>query len=470
MPEAEPLADSLAPLRRRLDLDEALEPYADLRWTGRLAGSSTLCVDDFTAIPFLDVPGAEEYQHRGRLRADDGDYFAAVTEPCPGYETYCRDALALGKATLIRAGTSHGRWAVARSCEEPPAIGELVDAAVREGSLAIHPYMSIDAVWRLGRLLAAETKVPIEVLGPPPPVMWIANDKGTLGEVVETLLGAHWLVETRLSAEPSEMAANLIDLATRHRKVGLKRLRCASASGNQVFDSARLHTMPVDEVRHEVAVFLERTEWDRVEKVQTVAWEVTDLSPSTQIWIPPAGVDPPHLDGVYEQILTGEEGVFVGSRPSTLPASVNRRLGEAALRIAAAFQTLGYVGRCSFDHLVLGDPEGDDCRLVFTECNGRWGGTSIPMSLVDRLVAGPRPPYRAQDFMNSRLVGVSFAEILDCARSQLYDPRGGEGTFVFYNVGPLAEHGKLDVVALAASQEEAEEAIEERLPRLLGLR
>jgi len=298
--------------------------------------------------------------------------------------------------------------------------------------------------------------------------MWVANDKGTLSEVVETLLGPQWLVETRHSAEPSEMAMNLTDLSTRHTKVGLKRLRCASASGNQVFVSRRLRAMSLDEVESEVRDFLERTEWDNAESVQTVAWEVTNISPSTQIWIPPSGSGPPRLDGVYEQILRGEEGVFVGSRPSTLPASINRRLGDAALTIAAAFQGLGYVGRCSFDHLVLGDPEGD-CRLVFTECNGRWGGTSIPMSLVDRLIPGPRPPYRAQDIMHPVLVGVPFTEILDCTRSQLYDARQDQGTFIFYNVGPLAEHGKLDVIALGASQEEAEEAIEDRLPRLLGI-
>ena len=44
-------------------------------------------------------------------------------------------------------------------------------------------------------------------------------------------------------------------------------------------------------------------------------------------------------------MLEGPEQVFVGSRPSTLPARVNRVLADAAVRMATALQHLGYVGR-----------------------------------------------------------------------------------------------------------------------------
>lgn len=463
--------DPLGELRRRLDLDRALDKYAEQRWSGRLARKPTLCLDDFSAIPFLDVTGAEEYQHRARLRAGDGDLFAAVTSPVPGYEEYCQD-LGLGSATRVQPSARFGKMRVARALQEEPAFSSLVDAATANRGLTIHPYMSIESVWELGRRLAQESKAPIEILGPPPPVMWVANDKSTLNEAVTTLLGADWLVETVLSSEPDAMAASLAELSTRHSKVGLKRLRCASASGNRVFESATLTARSRESIRDEVDLFLEHTQWDGLEPVQTVAWEVTDLSPSTQVWIPPAGSAEPRLDGVYEQILTGDEGIFVGSRPSTLPATINRRLGEAALKVARGFQALGYVGRCSFDHLVLGDPDHHP-RLVFTECNGRWGGTSIPMSLVDRVVSGSRPGrrplYRAQDFVHRSLVGASFADILESCADELFDVESGRGKFIFYNVGPLAEHGKLDVIAFGKSHAAAQEALQDRLPHLLGL-
>jgi hypothetical protein len=174
---------------------------------------------------------------------------------------------------------------------------------------------------------------------------------------------------------------------------------------------------------------------------------------------------------VYEQILSPGTSVFQGSRPSTLPDVLNRRIGEASLALAAGLQDLGYVGRCSFDLLVVGDPRGD-CRVRFVECNGRWGGTSIPMRLVDRLMdrAGrPRPPYRAQDFVHPDLVGLPFSEVLERVGDAAYDPASGRGRYNFYNVGPLAKSGKLDVIALGQTQAGAETALEEELPALLGL-
>ena len=131
-------------------------------------------------------------------------------------------------------------------------------------------------------------------------------------------------------------------------------------------------------------------------------------------------------------------------------------------------QELGYCGRCSFDHLVLGDPHGE-FRVLFTECNGRWGGTSTPMSLVDRLVSGPRPPYRAQDFTHRGLVGLPLTELLARVGDDLFDQATERGRFILYNVGPLAPVGKLDVIALGQSQDEAETALLEDFPRLLGV-
>ncbi len=96
------------------------------------------------------------------------------------------------------------------------------------------------------------------------------------------------------------------------------------------------------------------------------------------------------------------------------------------------------------------------------------GGTSIPMSLVDRLVAGRRPPYRAQDFVSPRLVGTSFEEVRSRLASELYDPASGEGRFILYNVGPLNTSGKLDVIALGRTQERAEAALEVDVPEIFS--
>lgn len=455
-------------LTQELGLEDGLAPYRDLYWDGSLASAPQLHLDDFSAIPFLvDISGVEEYQHRARLRAESGDLFATVTPQPEGYEDYCRDALQLGEPEFLRAEPVNGELYLADALAQSAALQKLIGRAREAGGLIIHPYMGIEAVWALARQTHRAAGVPVQVLAPPPPVTWIANDKGVFGRLVELTLGGHWLVESFSEARVSSLAHRLRELATRHERVALKRLRCASAMGNRVLDSSALLSKSDAELEQLVGSFLESTEWQGDEEVLAVAWESAAHSPSTQLWIPPVGSGAPKVDGVYEQILAGKRGIFVGSRPSSLPEPLNRRMAEASLKVARVLQELGYVGRCSFDLLVVGDALGE-YELRFTECNGRWGGTSTPMSLLDRLLPR-RPPYRAQDLVHKKLVGATLPDILKRVGDDLFRPADRRGRFVFYNTGPLADHGKLDVIALGTTQNEAERALEEDLPRLLNL-
>ena len=329
----------------RLDLEPRLAPFFDLRWDGQPARSPTLHLDDVSAIPFLvNVAGVEEYQHRARTRAEDGDVYAAVTPQTSDYEDYCATRLRLSPPRFMLAEPVRGPMAVALAAASGKAFAELVDATRAAGEMLIHPYMGTEEVWDLARQLATEAGSRVTVLAPPPPITWIANDKALFSEVVEMAIGRDWLVETRTTAEPAAMARLLMEMSRRHEMVALKRTRCASAMGNQVFQAADLRVKGVAGAERDVSRFLERTEWSSDEEVLVVAWEDTPLSPSTQIWIPPSGGPPPRLDGIYEQILEGEARVFVGSRPSTLPAPVNDVLAGSALRVAAMLQELGYFG------------------------------------------------------------------------------------------------------------------------------
>ena len=403
------------------------------------------------------------------MRASDGDLFASVTPPVAAYELYCQDRLGLGRPESIVADVVTEAIAVTRACLTGHAFQRIVERAAPKG-LAIHPYMSIEPVWELAARVRNETGKPCTVIGPPPPITELANDKALFTEAVRAVLGPDWLVDTHITSDPKAMARHLVGLAETHELVALKRARCASGMGNQVFDARALANKGVAGVEADVLAFLEQTEWDQRETVLAVGWEETTTTPSTQLWLPPKELGPPELQGVYEQILSAGTSIFLGSRPSTLPSALNQQIGEASLALATGFQDLGYVGRCSFDLLVVGDPHGD-CRVRFVECNGRWGGTSIPMHLVDRLMGKgtPRPPYRAQDFVHPDLVGVEFSDILARVGDALYDPASGRGRYIFYNVGPLAGSGKLDVIAIGQTQEDAEKALEEELPALLRL-
>lgn len=460
--------EAVGPMAERLGLAAKTAPQQPHVWSDAAASRPTLFLDDFSAIPFLvNIAGVEEYQHRARVRAGDGDLFAAVTPATIGYERYCQEQLQMGAPELLIAEPVGGPMEVALACGEGPSFRRLVERAREAGGLAIHPYMGIASVWDLAAKIAKEAGTPVSVLAPPPDVTWIANDKGLLSETVTRVLGERWVVETKAGGCARSLADALLELASRAHRVGLKRTRCASGMGNAHWCAQEL-TRQADVLEARVSDFLHKTEWDGEEEVLVVAWEETDLSPSTQMWIPAQQDGPPILDGVYEQLLEGEERVFLGSRPSGLPHRLEMELARSSLLISAAFQQLGYVGRCSFDTLVLGDPEGD-FRILYTECNGRWGGTSTPMHLVDRLAGRPRPPYRAQDFMREGLRGANLDDVLAQVGADLYDPRTGEGTFIFYNAGPLADSGKLDVIAIGRTQAEAEEACEVRLPKLLGV-
>jgi hypothetical protein len=275
------------------------------------------------------------------------------------------------------------------------------------------------------------------------------------------------VVETKVAVDADGLAEALTDIAQRSKQVAIKRTRCASAMGNKVYDAAAITAMSPSALVESVQAFLTTTEWPQGEPVLAVAWEDTDCSPSTQMWIPPPSAGEPRLDGIYEQLLEGEEKVFLGSQPSTLPEPVEAELARVSMQACLVLQHLGYRGRCSFDFLVVGDLDGDFVVKV-TESNGRWGGTSTPMHVMDRIF-GRRPRYLAQDFVHEALVGTPFMEILRRVGDAAYDVRTGKGRFVFYNTGCLDSSGKFDVIALGDDPKDAQRAAREVLPGLLGL-
>ena len=446
---------------------EALAPYAEHRLQGSGWERPALHLEDVSAIPFVNIiPGVEQYQHRARVRAYDGDLFAAVTPVPEGYEAYCRDTLMLSAPGLLKAEPLHSPMAVTLACSEGSAFKELVAWAKRSGPVNLHPYMAISPVWQLAEKLSNESGVDVDVVGPPPPTLWIANDKWSLHRIIEEICGPEWLATTRSVTSKSMAANELGALAKSFRKVGLKRTRCASAMGNRVYDGSSIAELSAAERAVLVERFAQDTEWDGEEELLVVEWIDSVASPSTQVWLPPLGDGDPIVEGVYEQILEGEEQVFVGSRPSTLGHEIDDAITQASLAVSAAFQELGYVGRCSFDFVVR--RPGTGAVACFTECNGRWGGTSTPMHLVDRLF-DERPHYVAQDWQNDTLIGMTFEELRAALEPDLWTPQNPDGRFILYNVGPLENDGKFDVISLGDTPEEAWEGTQFVLrEKLLG--
>ncbi len=429
-------------------------------------GLPTLHLEDVSGIPFVDgVAGVEQYQHRARVRAHDGDLFASTTPPAPGYEDYCSGILKMGRVRAVLADPiPNYPTRVARACMRGAAFETLCEAARKHAGLIVHPYMGVEAVWELAAKIEEASGYAVYVLAPTPEALWLANDKARLTEVVREAGLEDVLADTQIHRDAQGLARALAAFAAKYERVALKRTRCASAMGNMVIDAKELRGLSHTALVTLVEEFLARTEWQGDEDVLVVEWIDATSSPSSQLWVP-AKVDEEtviRVDGLYEQLLVGEQGIFLGSQPSTLPEHVEAQMSEISTKICEAFRERGYLGRCSFDFVI---DRQDRARL--TECNGRWGGTSSPMYLVDRVVHGDRPAYIAQDLMHETLVGKSFSEVLELVGDELFDVSTQKGRFVFYNVGPLATSGKLDVVSLGASPEDAAYGVRELLPALL---
>ena len=180
-----------------LGVDVAVDALADHRWTSADHGRTVLHVEDFSRIPFLDeIVGIEEYQHRARIRARTGDHFVGLTPLAEGYDEYCRDVLGLGAPEFMLVEPIFGPLRIADACRESEIRGRLVELTQDAGKLVIHPYMSAEPVWELAAALARDSGAAVKVVGPPPPVTWVANDKNLLSELVRRTAGADFILDT----------------------------------------------------------------------------------------------------------------------------------------------------------------------------------------------------------------------------------------------------------------------------------
>ena len=140
-------------------------------------------------------------------------------------------------------------------------------------------------------------------------------------------------------------------------------------------------------------------------------WDANVLtSPSVQIWIPDPDDRPPLVEEIFEQLLHGEQARFSGAVLADIPPEVENTLISGALQLATLFQQLGYYGRCSFDAIVTGASI-EVGTVHWIECNGRWGGASIPMSLVHRLAKpGDQPRYTVVQSDKGTFRALDFAD------------------------------------------------------------
>jgi hypothetical protein len=143
--------------------------------------------------------------------------------------------------------------------------------------------------------------------------------------------------------------------------------------------------------------------------------------------------------------------------PATFPECWRTRIGEEALSIATLFQHLGYFGQCSFDAVIAGR-DYSNAVLHWLECNGRWGGVSIPMTLANRLSGnGRRSNFVVVQRDKASFPPCEFSAALNRLGSNLY--RTGQNIEGVVLLSPLGiERGNaLHLMGLADEVEQRTE-------------
>ena len=191
-------------------------------------------------------------------------------------------------------------------------------------------------------------------------------------------------------------------------------------------------------------------------------------SPSVQCRINPLGEV--EMVSTHDQILGGPTGqLFLGC---SFPAAEVYRLKiqEAGFKVANILADAGVIGRFAIDFISV--KEGEQWKHYAIEINLRKGGTTHPFLMLHFLSNGSynttdgqyhlsngdtRYYYASDNLQDDRYKGLSPDDLIDISVCHdLYFDQVTQQGVVFHLMGALSEFGKLGVVCIGHSYEEAE--------------
>ncbi len=374
-----------------------------------LDGATVLHLDDQSDTNVLHNGFTIHYrQDLARLRAGDGELVAASLPPADGYEPYCRERLGLGHVAWLSPRATGDQAKLAAALWQDETAREKLLVRLEKGPIEIDPYQGNASIWQLASLIDHEFPDQVRVVGPLPQVTAWANHKVEFTQIVGELFGEDFVPWTRSAASLAKAAEAIRDLAPRVKQLVIKLPDSAGGGGNLKLESERFRDRSLSEIHADLQEEFRELTWNGESELLIGEWEPDVLvAPSAQLWIPP-GDEPPRVEGLFEQVFDDERGMFLGVRPASLEPELTREIVDRSFVLATLFKRLGYVGRCSFDLLVVPGVAAQP-RLEFLECNGRWGGASMPMTLMNRLFGDwTLQPFVARNYGDLGLKQVPF--------------------------------------------------------------
>lgn len=424
-------------LAKRLLAHEPALNRIDMFGTHVRAGISdapAVFYEDHSEIRLYPGTGGGRFAYRSFLLADDDDIFLLDGDRSHPFEAYCYKMLGLGAGTVLQpVGQPNIRVPLARRCAQDEAIlKRLCEAAAVKGELNLVPYMGTGNAWRLAAAVADRSGADVLVAAPPPRLTQRVNDKLWFFQRVREALDADASPLTYSVFGPAALAARLRALASRFPRVAVKIPDSAGSVGNVTLQSGALAGKPLAQIRQNILDILAGYGWQSTYPLMVGVWEYPVIaSPSVNVWIPRRQEGLPILEGVFTQTLQGPEAKFAGAEPSELPQPLIERILWDGVRLAYYLQSLGYFGQCGFDAILVGDTL-ERASIHWIECNGRWGGVSIPIAIASRLVGDWTKKYviivqRTHLHLPTR----TFSAILDRLKGNLFSPASrSEGVVV----------------------------------------
>lgn len=416
------------------------------------AAGRAVLFDDYSAIRLMDqISYPDGFQLRARLRAGDDDIILCRPRPPSGFDDYYSERLQLGHPVWLHPDSEMDLCAAAWNDSRTSAA--LVEAA--RGGAYLHPYHASEEAWQLAGRLSRAAHRSVPVLGPPPRLCRLANDKSWFLSMVAELLGAEAIPRLRVTRRFAEFPAVVQEISRRSPKLAVRIPDSAGGLGMRVFATDSLRRLSQQAIVAWAAEVYRDLGLRDGFPVLVTSWEETLASPSIEVRIPP-GVAAPICGRVIDQVFTDvERSQFGGGVAGLLPYEIVRRLHRHALAVAILLQGLGYVGRLSLDFIVIGRSFVEaDVRVV--DCNARWSGGSVLGAMLDRLFSQHRPlPYAFGFLRHPLLRAVPFHVLIERLEDRLWNPSTGRGDLLVHNVGHLASSGRVDIVVLADDAETA---------------